>query len=246
MECNTKIPAVSLKKCKKCAINLCESCFKKHGNICIWCLQAAADRPLWLVRISKVLIAMSPLIGFFVPAPIPIIFLLQTNQVNWLWGFFYTGIFLMISGILLASARAAVLKSIIVTEPSSTTSTHAIDVLDVDKSLLQTTTPGRDAGLFTTFEKTIESSNARPLIQIPPSPVPNGQSQSELPGTQMQDPAPSTTTQDITAIKEKQTSYAPTDSIDFMLKLEKVNCPNCGKLANSSSVVCPYCGYNRL
>nr|MDO8119003.1 zinc ribbon domain-containing protein [Candidatus Sigynarchaeota archaeon] len=212
-------------------------------------------------RIAKVLIFLSPLVGFFVPAPVPIIFLLQTNQINWLWGFFYTGIFLMISGILLVSAKAAVLKSIKETEPSPPTLTHANDALEADKRLLQTTTHKKDAR----------------------SPVPNVQIQLEAPGTQMQGSPTSTTTQDMTAIKEKQTSYPTTmfnDSIfskkisqkteernlssdiptsidetenlmnppnpfNFIFKLERRKCPNCGKEGPLSSV-CPYCGYNLI
>jgi len=124
MECNQAITSsIDVKKCRKCSMDLCKNCYTKHGSVCIWCLEAAADTPLWLMKIAKILMIFSPLFGFLVPAPVPIVFLLQTNVLNWLWGFVYTAVFLMVLGILLGSAKAAALKSIVVTIPSPVTPT---------------------------------------------------------------------------------------------------------------------------
>jgi hypothetical protein len=119
MECNHTIHAASyVKKCRKCSMDLCGSCFTKHGGVCAWCFEAAADTPLWLIRIAKILLIFSPLFGFLVPAPMPIMLLLITNPYNWLWGLMYTGLFLMGFGIVIGSAKAAAIKSIVLS-PSS-------------------------------------------------------------------------------------------------------------------------------
>ncbi|MEX2683208.1 MAG: hypothetical protein Q6373_016605 [Candidatus Sigynarchaeota archaeon] len=115
MECGATITySVAVKKCRKCSMELCKKCYAKHGGLCIWCLEAAADTPLWLIKIAKIFMALSPVFGFLVPAPVPIAFLLQSNVVNWLWGFVYSGVFLIVFSILLGSAKAAALKSIVV------------------------------------------------------------------------------------------------------------------------------------
>ena len=64
------------KKCKKCSIELCESCYKKNNHICIWCLDNVDDEILWKKKISKYLMLIVPLIIFLLPAPIPIFILL--------------------------------------------------------------------------------------------------------------------------------------------------------------------------
>jgi hypothetical protein len=143
MECNKTINSSTIvKKCRKCGMDLCESCYKKHGSVCIWCLEAAADTPLWLIRIAKILMLLSPLFGFLVPAPVPIVLLLQTNEANWLWGFVYTGVFLMVFGILLGSAKTAALKSIVVkaSSPAAPTPVRDETALLQPAPTVQTTT----------------------------------------------------------------------------------------------------------
>ncbi len=143
MECNKTInSSILVKKCRKCGMDLCESCYKKHGSVCIWCFGDAADTPLWLIRIAKILMALSPLFGFLVPAPVPIMLLLQTNTANWLWGFVYTGAFLMVFGILLGAAKAAALKSIVVktSTPAATTPVRDVPALSQPAPTVLTTT----------------------------------------------------------------------------------------------------------
>ncbi len=122
MECGQMMASsIQVKNCRKCSMELCSKCYTKHGSVCIWCLEAASATPLWLMKIAKILMVLSPLFGFLVPAPIPVVFLLITNPINWLWAAVYTGMFLIVSGILLGSAKAAALKSIVVKIPPPTT-----------------------------------------------------------------------------------------------------------------------------
>ncbi|MBN2151340.1 MAG: zinc-ribbon domain-containing protein [Candidatus Lokiarchaeota archaeon] len=128
MECNkTLASSIDVKKCRKCSMELCRRCYTKHGGVCSWCLEAAADEPLWLVKLAKILMALSPVFGFLVPSPVPIAFLLPTNPMNWLWAAVYTGVFLIVFGILLGSAKAAALKSIVVKIPPRAAPTQARD-----------------------------------------------------------------------------------------------------------------------
>ena len=64
------------KKCKKCSIELCDSCYEKDHHICAWCYDKVDDEILWKKKITKYLMLIVPLLIFLLPAPIPVFILL--------------------------------------------------------------------------------------------------------------------------------------------------------------------------
>ena len=66
-------------QCKKCSIELCDTCYEKKYHICAWCLDEVDDDVLWKKKIAKYLILLVPIIVLLLPAPMPIFILLITS-----------------------------------------------------------------------------------------------------------------------------------------------------------------------
>lgn len=114
MQCNDAIiSSANVKTCRVCSMDLCARCYRKNAHACVWCFKEAANEPLWQIKMAKILMGLSPVLGFLVPAPVPIIFMLGSNPINWMWGSLYTGVFLLVAVILCEFAKIAAVKSIL-------------------------------------------------------------------------------------------------------------------------------------
>jgi len=91
---------------------LCEKCARKHGGLCIWCLEAVPDEKRWALSLIKLVIGLSIVLGFLIPAPMPLLFLVQSNPVLWGFGFLYGFIFLILFTILYHVVKERAIKAV--------------------------------------------------------------------------------------------------------------------------------------
>ncbi|MBN2150103.1 MAG: hypothetical protein JW839_01530 [Candidatus Lokiarchaeota archaeon] len=81
LECNQPVGwASSVHKCKACRIDLCKKCARKHHGLCVWCFQHAPDRYVKMNKATNVAMVIMPAFILFMPAPMPAVLLIATNQ----------------------------------------------------------------------------------------------------------------------------------------------------------------------
>nr|MDO8114164.1 hypothetical protein [Candidatus Sigynarchaeota archaeon] len=80
MECNTtSYDDAFIKKCAKCSMDICVTCYKKHDHLCIWCFQHVPKEYLWMKRLAILAFIIAPIAVLMLPAPAPLVMLLQRS-----------------------------------------------------------------------------------------------------------------------------------------------------------------------
>ncbi|HME52927.1 MAG TPA: hypothetical protein VKM55_11965 [Candidatus Lokiarchaeia archaeon] len=134
MECNKKFLSLGeKKKCKSCGMDLCGACSRKHSGLCVWCLDSIPDEKRWALALIKLMMGLSIVLGFLIPAPLPLILLLGSNPVNWGFGFMYGIIFLLLFTIMYFVVKAQAIKAIPVQSTRDANSLNLSLLTQLDK-----------------------------------------------------------------------------------------------------------------
>ena len=113
MECNKPIPwAAVVQKCKVCRMDLCKKCSKKHNGACIWCYQHAPDRYIKMNKATTIAMIVMPAFILFMPAPMPAVLLIASNQTIIIPLIIYAGTAYIILGIMKGKATKKIIAQI--------------------------------------------------------------------------------------------------------------------------------------
>ncbi|MHA1684554.1 MAG: double zinc ribbon domain-containing protein [Promethearchaeota archaeon] len=145
MECDNVIPRVSITKCKKCGMEICKKCLRKGKGFCSWCIDEAPDEYRWMDKFATMLLFLSPVFGFLLPLPQPIIWLaIQSNLKLLIWGAVYTTVFIIIFSIIKSKSRKGLIRSTKSRTPSIVATRQSRDELLIN---FETASTGQDATL---------------------------------------------------------------------------------------------------
>ncbi len=113
MECDAAISKYRVPmKCKHCSMNLCDTCYAKHGGLCAWCYRHVPAKYFFMDKFFKMFLGLAPVLLLFLPAPMPMVFLFLTNPAMIGYYFLYLFIALVVLGICKKNATSNLAKRV--------------------------------------------------------------------------------------------------------------------------------------
>lgn len=255
MECNATLRSdTERKKCKKCGMDLCKNCYKKHNMVCIWCFNGASDESLWAMKFTGNLLKLTPLLAFLVPMPYPLIITLFTNYRAWGLVFLFMAILFVIFGIAYGAAHKKFVDSIVIMDhiPDESEKQESLDfTTTMESSITKDRTESKPTNNDVLTAKRKASSvsytdmDAEPTSNMPSTPSLEKPSKSESsPAAALFKPQAQIEPEggNIPEITQEELSFAPVEK-KANENTEKIICPGCGyMLMPGVDFFCPNCG----